>query len=1156
MRKFRADLHIHSRFSRATSKQLNPWLLAAWAGVKGLDVLGTGDFTHPGWRQELKDLLTLEEGTGLYILKDQPAVEGHIPRHIRDAFPGGLKKPLPVTRFMLQAEISSIYKQDGKVRKVHNLVYMPDFESAEKFSKKLEQIGNLHSDGRPILGLNSRSLLEIALETNPKGFLVPAHVWTPWFSVFGSKSGFDSLGECFGDLAGEIFALETGLSSDPPMNRLVSGLDQCRLISNSDAHSGENLGREANLFSGEMSYDGILSSLKGRAGRTRFLGTIEFFPEEGKYHLDGHRKCNVVLSPEETKKLKGICPVCRNPLTVGVLHRVMDLADRQTPRLLPDESCEFLVPLPEIFSEILQVGPKSGKVGAAYADALARFGSELDILLSVPEDELARYFPALGVAIGRMRRNEVIRQGGYDGEYGTVRVFSPEELKEISRAAGPAAKGGKAAPRAQRLSLMDNLPSGKKAGSDKMKNTTCMAEDSATETVPTGPGQQNAPIVPNCAAGPACQADPVTQSGSCQGDDFLFSALEDGPEAFAVGQMYALPEDGDDGSEGTRAVAPEDAGAPVNGEGGDDDDFQEGDGLNPEQECAILAGPMPVLVLAGPGSGKTRTLVARIMRLLDEGISTRHILAVTFTRRAATEMDHRLRSLLGKGAPLPRTDTLHALALELWHRVHSDVPVLLSEESARRVFREANPDQTAATLKEAWAGVNLAREKLEPLPREFAVMGENYFKQKAAWNLADYTDLLEFWREQIISGLYSSPWEHVLVDEIQDLSMLQLSIVRSLLSASGEGFFGIGDPDQAIYGFRGAHGKCLDYFSESWPGIKVVSLKRNYRSCAGILKAAAAVMDGHGVSGPMLARRAEPALMHIFSAPDSQSEAAWVAERIQALVGGGSHTLADSSSPGQGDYTPGDIAVLVRTHSLAGSIRKALDSTGLPVSEPESDVFWSDPRVALIINAAGRMLGIASPDEELDSILNSQSCPDSILAKGPLGVSAYFDSIAPFDALFWKSSAFRALVKAYDQHGGWAEVITWINLQNEMELPKAMSEKVQVLSMHAAKGLEFKAVFLPCLEDGILPFAGAELLTGKIEKGAGVDADEERRLFYVALTRARDALFISHSAKRRLYGRELRLKPSRFLAVLPKNLFTRSALVGKVQRKESQLKLL
>ncbi|MDL2266825.1 UvrD-helicase domain-containing protein [Desulfovibrio sp. OttesenSCG-928-G15] len=1176
MQEFFADLHIHSRFSRATSRKLSVPLLAAWARLKGISVLGTGDFTHPRWREELEENLVLDHDSGLYVLKRPEEIAAVLPELPVEGLGRVLTQPsrlentgssgthgssgAPPIHFMLQGEISSIYKRGGKVRKVHNLVYMPSLEAAEKFSLRLEQVGNLHSDGRPILGLDSRDLLEIVLETAPGAFMIPAHIWTPWFALFGSKSGFDSMEEGFGDLAGEIFALETGLSSDPAMNRLWSALDAYRLVSNSDAHSGENLAREANVFAGEISYTGILNALKHpeKAAGTVFHGTVEFFPEEGKYHMDGHRKCDVALSPRQTRELGGICPVCGGPLTVGVFNRVMELADRDVPVYQEHDgmgehgrkSFVSLVPLPEVLGEILGVGPKSRKVSDLYAKALERFGPELSILLDQPEDELARFFPPLGEAIGRMRRGEVHLKGGYDGEYGTVRMFTDRERAEIVRGVGlPARKKNSATPQALYLiePPVKTAAQSEKAGAKPAKKR------------PAKRSAQDAPAVSPATALPGTEAD----------EDFLFSELDSPDEVLSPMSVHdSGPTDPSGNAAAARPLSALDAALEEVRRGGPArkapplPEFPE-NAFNEEQERAIMAGPGPVLVLAGPGTGKTHTLISRIMHLLDEGIGARRILAVTFTRRAASEMDERLEAALGPGAPLPRTDTLHALALELWHKTHSDVPVLLSEEDAKRVFAEANPEATPQQVRDGWQAVNKARERLELPAPEYMEMERRYLAQKNGWNLADYTDLLEFWMEQISGGVYSCPYSHILVDEIQDLSPLQLSLVRALLAPSGEGFFGIGDPDQSIYGFRGAHGNCLHFFQESWSGVEVISLKRNYRSRGGILQAAHALLGDAATGEELIAQRKDAAALHLFNAPTADAEATWIAQRVSELIGLGSHTLADAKAASGrvlpvADHSPGDIALLVRTRALAPLYRKKLADAGIPVSEPAGDAFWENERVALILHAARRMLGIAISEGE-DSEMAIPVCPDKVLANGPLGVSAYLSAIPPFDALFWKSSAFRALVKAYESNGGWAGLTTWISLQNDLELVRGKGQKVQIMTLHAAKGLEFRSVFMPCLEDGIIPFAGPGLLTGTItEKGdlCELEEAEEKRLFYVGLTRAKDALYLSHAAKRTLYGRELRLKPCRWLEALPEKLLTRSALVTKTVRKEQQLSLL
>jgi DNA helicase-2/ATP-dependent DNA helicase PcrA len=412
-----ADLHIHSSFSRATSRHCDPAGLFAWARVKGIQVIGTGDFTHPGWLTRLKEALKPAE-PGFHRLRDE---------NVPQPLPGIPATAAPV-RFVLTSEISCIYKRHGTVRKVHNLIHVPDFTSAERIAARLGRIGNIGSDGRPILGLDSRDLLEIVLEEAPEGFLVPAHIWTPWFSLFGSKSGFDSVEECFADLTPHVFALETGLSSDPDMNRTISALDRYALVSNSDCHSPSRLGREANLFCTGFDFFSMRDALKGNDCRT-FRGTIEFFPEEGKYHLDGHRACKVRLDPEETGRLANRCPVCGKPLTIGVLHRVMELADRKHP-VFPEGSPGFfsLVPLAEVLGEIAGVGPASKQVLQRYGQLIGHFGSEFDILLHAAVEEIAEESPLLAEAIKRIRDGRVIRQGGYDGVFGVIRVFAEGEI--------------------------------------------------------------------------------------------------------------------------------------------------------------------------------------------------------------------------------------------------------------------------------------------------------------------------------------------------------------------------------------------------------------------------------------------------------------------------------------------------------------------------------------------------------------------------------------------------------------------------------------------------------------------------------------------------------------------------------------------------------
>jgi uncharacterized protein (TIGR00375 family) len=414
--RFLADLHIHSRYSRATSKDMSPEGIGKWAQLKGIRVIGTGDFTHPQWIRELEEKLE-PTGNGLYALKKEFPAEG---------VPDSCKADVS---YLLSAEISCIYSKGGRTRKVHALVLAPDFDAASRINASLGSIGNIASDGRPILGLDAKELLRIVLDASHDALFIPAHVWTPHFSVFGSASGFDSLEECFEELTPHIHAIETGLSSDPPMNWRLSALDRLTLISNSDAHSPSKIGREATIFDRSITYGSIRDAIRTGKG---FLGTVEFFPEEGKYHHDGHKACGVSLSPAETRQRNEICPLCLKKVTVGVMNRVGKLADREE-GYRPEGAPIFhsLIPLQELIAETLKVGASSKKVAKAYLALLEQLGNEHTILMNSPLDDIeAAGSPLLREAVARMRAGNVRIVPGYDGEYGKVRTFVDSERNE------------------------------------------------------------------------------------------------------------------------------------------------------------------------------------------------------------------------------------------------------------------------------------------------------------------------------------------------------------------------------------------------------------------------------------------------------------------------------------------------------------------------------------------------------------------------------------------------------------------------------------------------------------------------------------------------------------------------------------------------------
>ena len=1132
---FIADLHIHSRFSRATSKQLTPRHLAAWARCKGIDVLGTGDFTHPQWRQELRDMLARDDETGLYRLKEAPEALDFL-GGATPVSPDGISHgPL----FLLQTEISSIYKRHGKVRKVHNLVFVPSLDDADRLSARLEDIGNLHSDGRPILGLDSHDLLELCLEVCPQSVLIPAHVWTPWFALFGSKSGFDRLEDCFDDLSSHIFALETGLSSDPAMNRLVSRLDGYALISNSDAHSGANLGREANLFEGHASYDGLFNALRATARREpqdaldcRFLGTLEFYPEEGKYHLDGHRACEVVMEPREALACNNICPVCGKPLTIGVLHRVWELADRQCPPELPREpQPRPLIPLPEVLGEILGAGSGSRRVQERYARLLTELGSDLDILCRLPEADIRRHWDVLGEAVARMRRGQVIREGGYDGEYGVVRVFSPEEAAEISGK-------GRRTPRA--------------AGKE-------------------GPTRRGRP-----ARRSALSLLPETAEAAGEG------ATQPGPMRDVPGEetLKAFQQ--------ARAAQAEQTAEQTPGQ----------DGLSPEQEAALRAGPEPVLVLAGPGAGKTRVLIGRLQHLLSQGEEASRLLAVTFTRRAASEMRQRLQAACEERSALPACDTLHALAWDMVRR-HDPHAVLLTEQAARELFRQENPHLSAAEAREREEAYSLWREQevhgralppdadelplLGPSPHAWLADARRYTRRKQQHQprLYDYADLLD--ALLLHAREHEGEFRHVLVDEIQDLSPKQLAVIQALLPDDGCGFFGIGDPDQAIYGFRGVAGQSEESVRRLWPALQVFRLGRSYRAGQSILDSARSVLEGRGHCGQLTAARPLPTVLRLFAAPDAAAEARWLARRVQQLLGATAHTLLDrqdqdESTPLDGTLTPGDIAVLVRVKAQIPLLRKTLEAQGIPCSAPAEEHAADSAFCRMTMLAAARISGLAAmlppswaeegmPDNATTRLTDTHflesrlaAAPGQPLPPDELGrqLARRLQLSQTQERLELHSGAWRALLRLWQEHGNWPDVLQALVWEDEAERLRARAERVQLMTLHASKGLEFRAVFLPGLEDGLLPLR-RERLTGQTDSRHPAEArrqeEEERRLLYVGLTRASQGIFASHCAHRQLYGRQLALAPSPFIALL-RNFFRQSVLRRHVKKTQQHLSLL
>ena len=1018
-----ADLHIHSKYSRACSRDLTMVSLAGAAATKGITLLGTGDFTHPAWFAHLRETLVPAE-PGLYTLRDDLAAE------VRRTLPGGLADHQ--ARFMLSVEISTIYKRDDRTRKVHHLIYQPDLDAAERFNRRLGRIGNLGSDGRPILGLDSRDLLEITLEASPDGFLVPAHVWTPWFSAMGSKSGFDRIADCYADLADHIFAIETGLSSDPAMNWRVSSLDRYRLVSNSDAHSLPALGREATILSSGLSYLDVRDALRTGTG---LGGTLEFFPEEGKYHADGHRVCGVSWSPAETRAHDFTCTACGKPVTVGVQARVDELADRPdgaTPAGAPP-TVEHIVQLAQVLGEINHVGPKSKSVTTKVAHLVAALGPELAILRTVPLDEITRVGGEMfGEAIRRLRAGEVRRQPGFDGEYGVIRLFD----------AGETGRPGN-------------------------------ATDALFDLPVTAPGKPVKTKIPRQRAA-RTKPEPAPPIPPSPSPHEPFEPMLAGMEDVGTGLL---------------------------------------DRLDAMQRVAASAPGGPMLIVAGPGTGKTRTLTHRIAYLCaDMDVFPEECLAITFTRRAAAEVAERLTTLLGPVAEDVTVSTFHALCLAILreHAVAAGLP----------------PDFAIAADDDGSDGVPL--DSLVPL---------------VVTLFAEHPDLVD---------KYRSRWPWVFVDEYQDVDPAQYELLRRLVPTDGN-ICAIGDPDQAIYSFRGADVQFFLRFAEDYADARVVRLTRNYRSSAPILATAVqAIAPTTLVRG----RRLDPARLDpeapqvgLYPAASTADEADFVLRTIDELVGGLSHGSLDSGrvdsrATPTGTVSFADIAILYRTDAQAAPIMEALTRGNVPTQKRSHDRLKDRPGVAAITRELRYDAGSGSV---LDAV---RAAADRIVGRlrvPTLDPSPYESRLTPTD-LHLAVDVLRPLAtrRGDDLETFLADVATGADV--DALDPKAQA--VTLLTLHAAKGLEFPVVFVVGCEEGLLPLR----FPGRVSSAEEIA--EERRLFFVGLTRAQDRLFVSHAKHRASRGTDHDRKPSRFFDSIDPRLFEQRGEQQPKRRQDHQLRLL
>jgi uncharacterized protein (TIGR00375 family) len=1136
---FIADFHIHSRFSRATARNLDLEHIYVAAQKKGISVIGTGDFTYPQWFEEITAKLVPAE-EGLYRLK--PEIAAVCDRKVPAACRGEV-------RFILTAEISNIYKKNGSTRKNHNLIFLADTASVARMNARLDRIGNIRSDGRPILGLDARDLLELLLETSPDGFLIPAHIWTPWFSVLGSKSGFDCIEACFEDLSSHIFALETGLSSDPAMNWRVSGLDRFTLVSNSDAHSPAKIGREANLFDTEMSYFAIRSALNGADARG-FKATFEFYPQEGKYHADGHRACSVCLLPRETHENGGVCPVCGKGLTLGVLHRVEQLADRP-PGYTKKAAPPFysLIPLDEVLSEIFGVGPASRRVARALEGLLQKIGPELYILHSAEEALIETAgIPLLAEAIGRMRRGDILLTPGYDGEFGKIKIFYTDEKKRLQ---------------GQKLlfkpSASDPRARSTKSGVIPQKDAIANEE----RPLPCRSGAQKA-LFPFSGKPAGRQTPPVGT-----------------PPVENIGQRLN-PE---------QQAAVEHDGGPLMIIAGP------GTGKTRTLTCRIAhlirhVGVCPEKILALTFTNRAaEEMRSRLEGLLGPDtalpfVGTFHGFCLALLKsdpdgNCQVIDDQGRLALLGEvvSALISAGASPNTPEKRLLERIVAAKQAILGPEddlSALGTPEEVTQFVEVYRLYEQWMGVE---------------------------KTCDYEGLIL----RVVKRLETDPafaercrqrFTHLFVDEYQDLNHGQYRIIRALAGSREAPLFVIGDPDQSIYGFRGSDSAYFERFARDFPGARTIRLSRNYRSTDAILKASGQIIRKavdrtrdirvYGSAGG-------DAAIGIMELANERAEAVAIGKTIENLVGGLDFHALDAGQVHTGQAAAeksfADIAILYRTHDQEKVLAQTLAQAGIPV-QTAAPLRQRDSATAALLSLLRTILGLGTyadfdhirilavptvggrtatlfkrwgyrcglslkralvqstrlpipgmssgQQKRLYSLVSYLFALDRDTKQLPLPDRlTYLAANTKLERSFKSagkpdtSDSLQKLVALAERAGGDPErFFSTVALQSETDAYDAKCQKVALMTMHAAKGLEFPVVFIAGCEKDLIP-----LTRGR----EAIDIDEERRLFYVAMTRAGERLYFTRARTRTLHGQRLDRDVSPFVADIEKGLIRRES---------------
>ncbi|SDT87592.1 UvrD-helicase domain-containing protein [Desulfobacula phenolica] len=1143
--KFIADLHVHSKYSRATAKNLDFENLYYTAQMKGITVVGTGDFTYPAWIDEIESKLE-ETEPGMFSLKKE------IARDIDKTVSENCRNPV---RFILQTEISNIYKKDDRVRKNHNLVYFPDIASVKKFNARLDAIGNIKSDGRPILGLDAADLLAIMLDVNDKGFFVPAHIWTPWFSMFGSKSGFDSIEECFGSLKEHIFAVETGLSSDPPMNWRIKDLDNVRLLSNSDAHSPGYLGRNASVFDTELSFFHMRQALE-KNDLEHYQGTLDMFPHQGKYHYDGHRKCNICLNPAATDQIDGICPECGKKVTYGVLNRVQELSQRPE-GYVPENrhGYQSIIPLADMLSEIFEVGPKTKKVATYYQKAIENLGPELGILLDKSFEEIkTANIPLLAEAVQKMRTGDVNIDPGYDGEYGKVNLFSRQEKKRL--------KGDN--------NLLFKLPAKKakknakavvkKPGAEKNNEKNQNNKEKPRQTRPANhnrdllaglnPEQQKA--VESSARAVVIQAGPGTGKTRTLTAKIAWLISKKNIDPLSILALTF-----------TNKAATQ---------------------LGQRMDNYMTKAKTPVLAA---------TFHSFCLKLLKEykafdAVIVDDPIRLSLVKEAIESLESiEITKENSKKGQVNKTDQLISLCKQN----------LLGPEDDLEKFIPLEKFVHQGEL-----------ESFKKIYQAYQVLCKEH-------NVADFEDLMAMTinmlncEENVLASVRKQ-YQYIFIDEYQDLNFGQYVFVK--LISQDNHIFVIGDPDQSIYGFRGSDNKYFKLFEDDFPGCEKILLTQNYRSTQTILDASFQMISNsldNEEKFKVFSDVESQKKLIIKETATERAEAVAIGKMIENLVGGTSFFSMDAGKTDQDetkDYCFADFAVLYRTRKQCEIFIDVFEKEGIPFQAADKKNMVDIEGIRQLISLCRIMsqnecfidveivfdhfgVRLGKKGKEIfhkaynDACKTNQDILDEFVQTDISGIKAATrqnivmiaqklkclqEEIMQCDTetglrLLFEKADLKPIIESNDKTNQIFEKLLSIGILNDdlrgfldavalnqdEDTLEFNTQKVSLMTLHAAKGLEFPVVFVAGCEQGLVPFARDGKNTD--------DLEEERRLFYVGMTRAMDILCLTYAKKRRIFGTIKKRQRSFFIEDIEAKLtqVEKAPVKLSVKKKAKQLEL-